>query len=284
MDGGHPPRGESARVRRGNALHDRLQPRARSDAPTGVSAACSPRSRDHRRKSSASDACSRCATSAHDPSSKRGRPSRRARRRRRSCRSTPKTFRSRCSTCSTTTGSTCGSPACGNAGGRCDQPGDDRPRRRSGGSGRMADSRSAETPKRCTSSSISARAFPTCRPARGRTRRTQALCVPIPSNIAHRPSGVLVAGVSPRRALRRAVRGLLRARRATGLDGRGERAGVRGRATARRGARRVGPREDGVLLERESRVPHAAHADARSRAGNARRRARSRRPTASVSR
>ena len=44
---------------------------------------------------------------------------------------------------------------------------------------------------------------------------------------------------------------------------------LRGRAPARRGARRARPREDHVLLERQPRVPHAAHADARAARGRA---------------
>ena len=48
-------------------------------------------------------------------------------------------------------------------------------------------------------------------------------------------------------------------------DRRGDRlrACLRGRTAARGGARRNRPREDRVLLQRQPRVPHAAHADAR---------------------
>ena len=42
---------------------------------------------------------------------------------------------------------------------------------------------------------------------------------------------------------------------------------LRGGAPARRGARRARPREDGVLQQRQPRVPHAAHADARAARG-----------------
>ena len=48
-----------------------------------------------------------------------------------------------------------------------------------------------------------------------------------------------------------------------------QRARLRGGAQARRGARRDRPRQDRVLQQREPRVPHAAHADARAARGPA---------------
>ena len=48
-----------------------------------------------------------------------------------------------------------------------------------------------------------------------------------------------------------------------------QRAGLRGGAPARRGAGRARSRQDRVLLQRQPRVPHAAHADARPARGRA---------------
>ena len=49
----------------------------------------------------------------------------------------------------------------------------------------------------------------------------------------------------------------------------GNAAGLRGGAAARRGAGRARPRQDGLLQQREPRVSHAAHADARADRGRA---------------
>src|SRR5262249_58198506 len=58
--------------------------------------------------------------------------------------------------------------------------------------------------------------------------------------------------------------------RRTDCRGPGERTRLGGGAAARRGAGRDRSREDGVLLEREPRVPYAADADARTDRGRAR--------------
>ena len=74
-----------------------------------------------------------------------------------------------------------------------------------------------------------------------------------------------------------ARRGLPRLHRAAGRADRRqprERPRTGGRAPARAGAGRAGPREDRLLLQRQPRVPHAAVADPRARRGRAGRRRR----------
>ena len=68
-------------------------------------------------------------------------------------------------------------------------------------------------------------------------------------------------------AVRRAVPRVPRSRRRPARHGARERARVRRGAAARRGAGRARSREDGVLQQREPRVPHAAHAAARTARG-----------------
>ena len=84
-----------------------------------------------------------------------------------------------------------------------------------------------------------------------------------------RPYGVLVAGVSPRRALDDAYRGFFELAAdhiATAISN--ARAFEEERAP-RRGAGGARPRQDRVLQQRQPRVPHAAHADARAHRGRA---------------
>ena len=78
------------------------------------------------------------------------------------------------------------------------------------------------------------------------------------------PTSWLVAGISPRRRADEAYRELPGVV-ATNLGGGGGRGPpIGGRAQARRGARGARPREDNLLQQRQSRVPHAAHADCRA--------------------
>ena len=104
-----------------------------------------------------------------------------------------------------------------------------------------------------------------CRRARGPIRRTpRSSCRSRPTR-PHEPAGLLVAGVSARLKLDDALPGFLRAAAHADRHGDRQRARLRGGEEARRGAGRDRPREDGVLLQRQPRVPHAAHADARAR-------------------
>ena len=109
---------------------------------------------------------------------------------------------------------------------------------------------------------------------------------PVPGADAHRgaaaarrgpglehPYGVLVAGVSPRRALDDAYRGFFELAADHIATAIGNAARARGGAAPRRGAGRDRSRQDRVLQQRQPRVPHAADADARpdrGRAGRAR--------------
>ena len=92
-----------------------------------------------------------------------------------------------------------------------------------------------------------------------------ALVLPLASEGQGAPLGVLVAGASPDRALDEDYRAFFELVAAAGRRRRCQRARLRGGAPARRGAGRAGPGEDGVLQQRQPRVPHAADADARAR-------------------
>ncbi len=77
---------------------------------------------------------------------------------------------------------------------------------------------------------------------------------------SERQSGRLVVGLNPRRPFDdqyRAFVDLVADQLRTGAR---QRPGLRAGAAARRSARRTGPREDGVLQQRQPRVPHAADA------------------------
>ena len=88
-------------------------------------------------------------------------------------------------------------------------------------------------------------------------------------------------GLEPISPVRRRLPQVRLAGRRSDLRGRRQRGSVRGRTAPCRSARRDRSREDRLLLERQPRVPDAAHADAgaaRGRAGVARRRAARREP------
>ena len=85
------------------------------------------------------------------------------------------------------------------------------------------------------------------------------------------PAGVVVAGREPVPGARRRLPLVLRpGGRPARHRGRGC-AGLRGRAEAGRSARRAGPGQDGLLLQRQPRVPHPADADPGPGRGAARR-------------
>ena len=95
----------------------------------------------------------------------------------------------------------------------------------------------------------------------------RALLVPVAQGGADAPAGFLVAGLNPFRRLDEAYQGfigLIAGQIAARLAS--ARAYERG-APARRGACRARPREDHVLLQRQPRIPHAAHPDARAGRG-----------------
>ena len=85
--------------------------------------------------------------------------------------------------------------------------------------------------------------------------------------VEHRaPAGRRVGGRHQRvHTARRAVQELSGAGRRTGRDGNRQRARVRGRASPRGSVGGDRSRQDHVLLQREPRVPNAAHVDARDR-------------------
>ena len=122
--------------------------------------------------------------------------------------------------------------------------------------------RSLASAARRASTTLAARfaALPTRRV--GPCRRAGASLVPI----AQRGAGSAPAGVPGRRAQpvpavrRRRIAGFVEPGRRADRGRPRERARLRGGAPARRGAGRARPRQDGVLLQREPRVPHAAHA------------------------
>ena len=66
----------------------------------------------------------------------------------------------------------------------------------------------------------------------------------------------------PAPAARRGLPQLPQPGRGPARGGAGRCLGLRGRTTPRRGARPAGPRQDGLLLQHQPRVPHAADADA----------------------
>ncbi|MFI7221282.1 hypothetical protein [Micromonospora maritima] len=96
--------------------------------------------------------------------------------------------------------------------------------------------------------------------------RTQALLVPLLQQ-GGAPYGFMVAALNRYRPLDDGYRGV-------GGGTRGcrhrERAKLRGAATTRGGARRIGPGKNGVLFQYQSRVPHPSHIDHGSVGGVAR--------------
>ena len=125
-----------------------------------------------------------------------------------------------------------------------------------------------------------ARAAATCRPAPGRSRRSPRSCCPFPAQGQGASAGFLVAALNRYRPLDDDYRGVPRAGRGPDRGGRRERARLRGRAPARRGAGRARPRQDRVLHQRQPRAAHAADAAARPGRGRARRRRRAARRAA----
>ena len=141
--------------------------------------------------------------------------------------------------------------------------------------------RRGRSPRCCATTSPSgsricrASSATTRRPARGRSRRRSAVLLPIASSGETGRAGVLVVGLNPFRLYDDNYRGLPRSRRTPGRGGDRQCRGLRAGAAARRGAGRDRPRQDRVLLQRQPRVPHAAHPDAgpaRRGAGQVRRR------------
>ena len=107
----------------------------------------------------------------------------------------------------------------------------------------------------------------TSRRARGRTRRATALVAAHPVERATTASPASWSPASARASrLDEAYVGFLELVAAQVGDGDRQRARLRGGAAARRGAGRARPRQDRLLLQRQPRVPHAAHADARAAA------------------
>ena len=94
VDGGHLPGDQPLRLRRGDPLHHRLQPRARRRRVPAASAGCWAPSTRSPRRWSASAAWRSCATSGRRPPRRR-RPRRPAPPRRRRWRRTTRTSRSR---------------------------------------------------------------------------------------------------------------------------------------------------------------------------------------------
>ena len=104
-----------------------------------------------------------------------------------------------------------------------------------------------------------------CRAARTRRPRTpRSAAARAP---AEHPYGVLVPGVSPRRALDDRYRDFFELAAEHIVAGIANAHALRGGAAPRGSARRARPREDRVLQQRQPRVPHAAHADARPARG-----------------
>ena len=104
----------------------------------------------------------------------------------------------------------------------------------------------------------------------GREPPHTAIALPLASPEQPRAYGVLVCRRQPAPRARRRLPRLLRAGRRAGRHRDPQRARLRGRAAARRGAGRARPRQDGVLQQRQPRVPHAADADAGADRGRAR--------------
>ena len=96
-----------------------------------------------------------------------------------------------------------------------------------------------------------------------------AVSCPIRSNMAHELAGLLVVGISSRLRFDDHYRSFFELVATPDRDRHRQRARLRGGAQARRGAGRARPRQDRVLLQRQPRVPHAAHADARAARGRA---------------
>ena len=83
------------------------------------------------------------------------------------------------------------------------------------------------------------------------------------------PCACLIAGLCPHRAFDDRYREFFRRDRGSARRVDRQRPRLCGRAPARRGAARDRSRQDGLLLQRQPRVPHAAHADARTARGRA---------------
>ncbi len=90
----------------------------------------------------------------------------------------------------------------------------------------------------------------------------RAIVLPIAQQAQTRPAGVFIAGLNPYRPIDAEYESFITLVRGPARGRSGECAGVRGRAPACRGAGADRSREDDVLLEREPRIPHAAHVDA----------------------
>ena len=269
LDGRHPSRDPPARVPRGDSLHHRLQPRARRSRAARDRRRARHHPRDH--PAGHPGAAPRGAGRARRPL-RRGEDRRGSVRRRRRGPEPPSQGRPLCA----------GLPR---RGGRLDGPPRGcrgrRARRGIGAAGgvprrgwraRMA--RRCGLPRRAVGGRGRSRRPPldTCPPGPWSDPPRQALVLPIPSNVPHRLAGLLVVGVSARIALDEAYRRLRRADRRAGRHGDRERARLRGGAAARGGAGRDRSGQDRVLLQREPRVPHAAHAAARPAGGGAGRR------------
>ena len=96
-----------------------------------------------------------------------------------------------------------------------------------------------------------------------KTSPHSAMVLPVLLPGQEHPRAILVAAVSPMRALDpdyRTFFGLIASQIASGLA---DAEALEDRTHAGRGAGRDRSREDGVLLQRQPRIPHAAHADAR---------------------
>ena len=115
------------------------------------------------------------------------------------------------------------------------------------------------------SSTISESGSAHCRAAPGRSRRGRPSSCRWRSRARPGLAGFVVAGVSPRLVVRRRLPGIPRPAGRPDRHSHRQRTGLRGGAAAGRGAGRTRPGQDGLLLQRQPRVPHAADAHARAR-------------------
>ncbi len=89
-----------------------------------------------------------------------------------------------------------------------------------------------------------------------------AVLLPIPGQGQTRPAGFFVAGLNPHRKFGMEFQGFVSLFIQPDCRRHRQRARLRGGAPARRGAGRARSRQDGVLQQRQPRIPHAAHPDA----------------------
>ena len=266
---GHLGRGAAARswsgsgYPRGDVPHLLVQPDARRDGGVGgMFCVGHGRHRAGHRRAAAADAAGpgrpdgrRAEIAPRKPVGPRPSAPRRA---------TRTTCRSPCSTCWTPTGG--GSPApalAGVARRHAEQRREPSISGRGAGLGRSP--RCSRPAGRWWSTTCPIGSAPLPRRRRGPSRRTRAVVLPMAQPGQARLGRVRRGRRQPPPAVRRRLPGLPRPARRPRRRRRRQRTGLRGGAAAGRGAGRAGPGQDGLLLQRQPRVPHPADAHARAR-------------------